>query len=314
MVGLIGFDWGISSLCVYWFDVGGVVVEVCMCLWGICQLLEGGFDVVLVDVIVGWFVLLQLVCGMVGSCNGWCEVLYLDLLVDVGVLGCVLYMFVVSDGGVLYLVFGLCNLCGLDVMCGEEIQLVGVLVCDLLFVVYIIFVLLGMYSKWVSVCDGIIVDFSMMMIGELFVLLCWYLILSVGIGEGILELDVFVCGVVVVCDSGVVGVLLCLFLVCVLMFDGVLVFVLVLDYFFGLLLGEELCVQIVSGWFCVDVLIQLIGDVVLCVCYCEVVVYFEFYFVELLVDIVVVGFWQFVFIVGLLIDFFVVVFKEVCLC
>jgi 2-dehydro-3-deoxygalactonokinase len=314
MAGLIGLDWGTSSLRAYWLDAGGAVAEVRTRPWGIRQLPEGGFDAAMVEVTAGWPPLPRLACGMVGSRNGWCEVPYLDLPADAGALGRALHPFAVSDGGALHLVPGLRNPRGPDVMRGEETQLVGALARDPSLAAHTTFALPGTHSKWASVRDGTIVDFSTAMTGELFALLRQHSILSVGIGEGTPEPDAFARGVVAARDSGAAGALSRLFSARALMLDGALAPASVPDYLSGLLLGEELRAQIASGRFRVDAPIQLIGDAALCARYREAAAHFELHFAEPLVDIVAAGLWQLALTAGLSTEPLAVVPKEARSC
>ena len=50
MAGLIGLDWGTSSLRAYRLDADGAVVEVRARPWGIRQLPEGGFEAALAQI------------------------------------------------------------------------------------------------------------------------------------------------------------------------------------------------------------------------------------------------------------------------
>lgn len=314
MAGLIGLDWGTTSLRAYWLDASGTVAEVRTRPWGIRQLPVGGFDVALADVTAGWPALPRLACGMVGSRNGWCEVPYLDVPSDAGALGRALRPFVVGDGRALHLVPGLRNPRGPDVMRGEETQLVGALARDPSLAAHTTFVLPGTHSKWTSVRDGTVVDFSTAMTGELFALLRRHSILAVGIDEGTPEPDAFARGVVAARDSGAAGALSRLFSARALMLDGALAPASVPDYLSGLLLGEELRAQIASGRFRVDAPIQLIGDAALCARYREAAAHFELHFAEPLVDIVAAGLWQLALTAGLSTEPFAVVPKEARSC
>lgn len=71
---LIVFDWGIMLLCVYLYDVYGVLIDMCSWVVGVMYVLGGGvcvFDVVFEEVCGDWFDcmfgLLVFVVGMVGS-------------------------------------------------------------------------------------------------------------------------------------------------------------------------------------------------------------------------------------------------------
>lgn len=105
------------------------------------------FVVVLVEIIQYWCdgVILVVMVGMVGSNVGWKIVFYLLFFVvflDIGQ-----QLIVVGDN--IWIIFGFCVFCddNYNVMCGEEMQLLGVCVLVFLFV----YVMLGIYCKWVLV-------------------------------------------------------------------------------------------------------------------------------------------------------------------
>ncbi|MGA0587792.1 2-dehydro-3-deoxygalactonokinase [Dyella sp. KRB-257] len=298
MAGLIGLDWGTSSLRAYRLDAG-TVAEVRARPWGIRQLPEGGFDAALAEVTAGWPALPRLACGMVGSRNGWCEVPYLELPTDAVTLGRALHVFVAGDGRALHLVPGLRNPQGPDVMRGEETQLFGAMARDPALAAHATVVLPGTHSKWASVRDGAIVDFSTAMTGELFALLRRHSILNAGGDEGAPAPDAFARGVLAARDSGAAGGLSRLFSARALMLDGMLAPASVPDYLSGLLLGEELRAQIASGRFRIDAPIQLIGDAALCARYREAAAHFDLSFAQPWVDVVADGLWQLAVAAGL---------------
>ena len=53
MHGLIGLDWGTSSLRAYRFDGAGGLAETRTRPWGIRQLPDGGYDAALADITAG---------------------------------------------------------------------------------------------------------------------------------------------------------------------------------------------------------------------------------------------------------------------
>ncbi len=313
MAGLIGLDWGTSSLRAYRLDAG-TVAEVRARPWGIRQLPEGGFDAALAEVTAGWPALPRLACGMVGSRNGWCEVPYLELPTDAVTVGRALHVFVAGDGRALHLVPGLRNAQGPDVMRGEETQLFGAMARDPALAAHATVVLPGTHSKWASVRDGAVVDFSTAMTGELFALLLRHSILHADSDEGAPAPDAFARGVLAARDSGAAGGLSRLFSARALMLDGMLAPASVPDYLSGLLLGEELRAQIASGRFRIDAPIQLIGDAALCARYREAAAHFDLSFARPWVDVVADGLWQLAVAAGLVTDPLVVVSKEARSC
>lgn len=292
MAGLIGLDWGTSSLRAYRIGAGGEVLEVRARPWGIRGLPEGGFDAALATITEGWPAWPRLACGMVGSRNGWQEVPYLDLPAGGVALGRSLHALTAGDGRALHLVSGLRHPDGPDVMRGEETQLVGALVRDPSLAAHATVVLPGTHSKWARVRDGAVVDFCTVMTGELFALLRKHSILGAGAVDGDPDPAAFARGVVAARDSGAAGAFGRLFSVRALMLDGALAPASVPDYLSGLLLGEELRSQLASGRFPVDAPIQLIGDAALCERYRAAGVHFDLPFAEPLVDVVAAGLWQ----------------------
>lgn len=292
MAGLIGLDWGTSSLRGYWLDADGSIRETRARSWGIRQLPEGGFDAALNEITAGWPTLPRLACGMIGSRNGWLEVPYLDLPADAAQLGSALSVLHAGDGAELRIAPGLRNPRGPDVMRGEETQLIGAMARHPSPAEHGTFVLPGTHSKWASVRDGAVVDFNTVMTGELFALLRTHSILGAGLDAPVDDPHAFARGVQAARDSGAAGGLSLLFSARALMLDGALASSSVPDYLSGLLLGEELRAQIASARFRCDAPIQLIGDAALCARYRAAAAHFEVSFAEPLVDIVADGLWQ----------------------
>ena len=292
MGGLIGLDWGTTSLRAYWLDADSGIRETRSRPWGIRQLPDGGFEAAAMALTAGWPALPRLACGMIGSRNGWLEVPYLDLPADATQLGASLGRLELADGSTLHIAPGLRNPRGPDVMRGEETQLFGAIAQYPSRTGHATFVLPGTHSKWVSVRDGRVVDFCTVMTGELFALLRQHSILGAGLGEVQDDPSAFARGVCAARDSGPAGGFSQLFSARALMLDGALPTASVSDYLSGLLLGEELRAQLASGRFRHDAPIQLIGDAALCRRYRDAAAHFDISFAEPLVDIVVPGLWQ----------------------
>src|SRR5215213_5151766 len=78
--GMIGIDWGTTSLRAYRLDPSGAVLERRESAQGILAVPEGGFPAVLEAEIRPWLDAGEstvLLCGMVGSRQGWIEAPYL---------------------------------------------------------------------------------------------------------------------------------------------------------------------------------------------------------------------------------------------
>ncbi len=291
MSGLIGLDWGTSSLRAYWLEDGSICQSRSL-PWGIRHLPEGGFEAAMVDICAGWPTLPLLACGMVGSRNGWREVPYLDLPADPALLGASLQRVRTADGRDLHIVPGLRNPRGPDVMRGEETQLVGAITMHPSLGARSTVILPGTHSKWVSVRDGAVADFCTMMTGELFSVLRQYSILGADLGETHEDADAFARGVVAARDSGAAGALSRLFSARALMLDGELKSAAVPDYLSGLLLGEEFRACLATGRFAHDQRIQLIGDTALCARYRAAAAHFDIELAEPLTDAAAFGLWQ----------------------
>lgn len=291
MAGLIGLDWGTSSLRAYWLENGGIHQSRSL-PWGIRHLPEGGFEAALAEICADWPRLPRLACGMVGSRNGWLEVQYLDLPADPAQLGSSLQCMRTADGRELHIVPGLRNPQGPDVMRGEETQLVGAIAMHPSLGAGSTVILPGTHSKWVSIRAGAVVDFCTMMTGELFSVLRQHSILGADLGEATEDAAAFARGVVTARDSGAAGALSRLFSARALLLDGELKAAAVPDYLSGLLLGEELRSCLATGRFARYQGIHLIGDNALCARYRAAAAHFDLQLTEPLTDAAAYGLWQ----------------------
>lgn len=292
MDGLIGLDWGTSSLRAYRLDGDGVVHELREQPWGIRELPEGGFDAALVRMTEGWPELPMLACGMVGSRGGWAETAYLELPADVAQLAHGLGMVQAADGRHVHIVPGLHDQHGPDVMRGEETQLVGALARFPEWAARSTWILPGTHSKWVSVREGAIDDFSTLMTGELFAVLSRHSILGNTPELPIDDPDAFVRGVISARDSGASGALSRLFSARTLMLDDELPPTSVNDYLSGLLIGEELRSMTTAKRFDCSSPIQIIGAASLCRRYRRAAECFDLAVAGPVADAAAHGLWQ----------------------
>lgn len=292
--GLIGLDWGTSSLRAYLFDGAGEVREMRAQPWGLRQLPAGGFDAALDQITAGWPTLPQLACGMVGSRSGWREVPYVDLPADTADLGSATLSVRTTNGSLVHLVPGLRNVDRPDVMRGEETQLIGALALQPALAGHSTWLLPGTHSKWVSVRDGAVVDFATMMSGELFAVLRSHSILGSGLDEAAdsRDAEAFGRGVRTARDSGAAGALSRLFSTRALMLDGTLAPASVPDYLSGLLLGEELRATVAAQLFDLDAPIGLIGEHALCERYRAAAAHFDLQLNDPPADVTAHGLWQ----------------------
>lgn len=292
MDGLIGLDWGTSSLRAYRLDAAGNLLETRQRAWGIRQLPEGGFDAALADVVAGWPALPLMACGMVGSCQGWREVPYVELPAGIHQLAHVPESVRTADGRLLCIVPGLRNRRGPDVMRGEETQCVGGLAMRPETGSRSTWILPGTHSKWVSVRDHVIVDFSTVMTGEVFALLRRYSILGVGMDTADEDPEAFARGVVRARDSGESGAFGQLFSTRALMLDGALAPASTADYLSGLLIGEEWRSMLASRRFDTAAPVHLMGADALCRRYRHAAGYFDMAVAEPVGDAAAHGLWH----------------------
>lgn len=167
---MIGVDWGTSNFRAFRLADDGRVLERRSSPRGILQIESGRFVEALRDEIGGWLAEGEeriLLCGMVGSRQGWTGAGYLPCPVGIDDLAAAVIA-VSFDGPGVRLVPGVS---GRDaegvpeVMRGEETQVAGLLdSCgsDALLC------LPGTHSKWVRVSDGRITDFTTSMTGEVY--------------------------------------------------------------------------------------------------------------------------------------------------
>lgn len=293
MGGLIGLDWGTSSLRAYWLDDEGAIRETRSRPWGVRQLPDGGFDAALAAITRDWPALPRLACGMVGSRNGWSEVPYLDLPAGIVQIAAATRKLQAADGMDVHIIPGLRNPQGPDVMRGEETQLAGAMSRQPALAAHSTWLLPGTHSKWVGVHHGSIVDFHTTMTGELFALLRRHSILgAVDDDRETPDPTAFERGVVTARDSGAAGAFSQLFSARALMLDGALAPASVPDYLSGLLLGEELRSSLSSSRFRLDEPVQLIGDAALCARYRSAARHFGIELAEPLADAAAHGLWQ----------------------
>ena len=292
MRGLIGLDWGTSSLRAYRFDDTGQVGETRARPWGVRHLPDGGFEAALTDVTSGWPRWPRLACGMLGSRQGWLEVPYLGLPADTARLAGALGTLHANDGLDVHIVPGLRNPLGPDVMRGEETQLLGALALRPALAARSNWILPGTHSKWVRVRDGVVTDFCTAMTGELFALLREHSILCSDAGEILADPDAFARGIIAARDSGSAGAMSRLFSARSLMLEGALAPASVPEYLSGLLIGEELRAGLASKRFRSDAPFQLIGDAALCVRYRVAARHFEIALAEPVIEAAAHGLWQ----------------------
>jgi len=168
----IGVDWGTSSFRAWLFAPSGTVLEDVQGPWGISQIKMTPFRQILLEAVGNWLgqypVLPIIMCGMIGSAQGWHEAGYLTGTVGVGELAAGAVK--VADPELeMYIIPGIKGRSAddyNDVMRGEETLLAGRLGRGQEDKA--IFCLPGTHSKWISVEKGRIERLTTFMTGELF--------------------------------------------------------------------------------------------------------------------------------------------------
>lgn len=184
---MIGVDWGTTSLRAYRIGAGGAVVDRLDRPGGILTVVEGGFPAALADAIGPWLAAGEtrvLLCGMVGSRQGWVEAPYLRCPAGPAEIAAATIP-VPFDSAEVRLVPGLTteDQHGIpDVMRGEETKLVAL--ADALGGGGHLACLPGTHSKWARIEGGRIAHFTTHMTGEAFAALSQHTILARTSTEG----------------------------------------------------------------------------------------------------------------------------------
>lgn len=166
---LIGIDWGTSRLRAFQIDAAGRVLERRDSDRGIITIGDGDFPGVFSSVIEGWpRDLPVLMCGMIGSRQGWLETPYCSCPVRAVDLGRGLGT-VEAGRQAIRILGGISTVRGqqYDVMRGEETQIFGVMEPAGSQLV----VTPGTHSKWAVIEDAAIRSFRTYMTGELYAVL-----------------------------------------------------------------------------------------------------------------------------------------------
>jgi 2-dehydro-3-deoxygalactonokinase len=166
---MIGIDWGTSSFRAWRTDPEGRVLDRVETEQGILEVPPGGFPAALRATIGPWLAVESepvLLCGMVGSRQGWVEAPYLPCPAGPAEIAGALTP-IPFDGARLLLLPGLAttDAAGVpDVMRGEETKLVGLLAA--LGDAPGLACLPGTHSKWARIGGGRVLGFATRMTGE----------------------------------------------------------------------------------------------------------------------------------------------------
>jgi len=265
---MIGVDWGTSSFRAFRLGGDGGILDRRASSRGILHIEPGGFADALNAEIGGWLADGEsrvLLCGMVGSRQGWQEAPYLPCPAGAPDLAGALAD-VAFAGARLKLVPGLsdADAAGIpEVMRGEETQLIGALpaigrdgvAC-----------LPGSHCKWARIADGRIAGYTTHLTGEAYAALRGHTILGRMMRDGPTELAAFDQGAARSADAG--GLLHHLFGVRTLGLFGRLAEIEAASYLSGLLIGHEVRAALAGS---PDAEIHLIGAPKLCALYARAV-------------------------------------------
>jgi 2-dehydro-3-deoxygalactonokinase len=264
---LIAVDWGTSNFRAFRLNTDGAVLARCSSPQGILRVDNGNFAEALVGEVGVWMADGEkriLLCGMVGSRQGWLETEYLpcpagisdlaDAVIQVPFLGAEVWLVPGVKGP---------DAAGVpELMRGEETAAMGILdecggaglVC-----------FPGTHSKWIHLNDGKIVSFTTHMTGEIYSALskCTILERTMTTG-GTIDSGAFRDGVARSADAG--GLLHHLFGVRTLALMGRLNEEASASYLSGLLIGSEVRAAMPPGG-----LVHLVGVAPLCGLYAQTV-------------------------------------------
>ena len=264
---MIAVDWGTSNFRAFRINAEGAVVARCSSPQGILRVGKGNFETALRAEVGAW---LQegedhiLLCGMVGSRQGWVEADYLRCPVGIEELAASLVR-VPFFGAEVLLVPGVMGPAAANVpelMRGEETAAMGILdagagaglVC-----------FPGTHSKWIELSDRRIVSFTTSMTGDVYSALCKCTILERTMTNGTATDEAaFRDGVLRSADSG--GLLHHLFGVRTRVLMGQLREEASASYLSGLLIGHEVRATMPHG-----ARVVLVGAAQLCGLYVQAI-------------------------------------------
>jgi len=177
---LIGLDWGTTNARALRFDAGGRVAEFRERPQGILRVANGDFTAAFGELIGDWRAASPaapvLMCGMIGSRQGWREASYAALPADGEALARSFLAMPEINAWIVPGVSGASLADAPDVIRGEETQALGVTALsgqgDACLCMP------GSHSKWVEISDGRLVRFATFMTGEAFAALKDHTILA----------------------------------------------------------------------------------------------------------------------------------------
>jgi 2-dehydro-3-deoxygalactonokinase len=269
---VIAVDWGTSNFRAFRINAEGAVVAKCSSPQGILRVGEGNFEATLRAEVGAWLQAGEnhiLLCGMIGSRQGWVEAEYLRCPVGIEELAASVVQ-VPFFGAEVLLVPGVMGPAAAnvpEVMRGEETAAMGILdACAGAGLVCFP----GTHSKWIHLSDRRIVSFTTSMTGDVYSALCKCTILERTIlkqtttGGAVTDEAAFRDGVSRSADSG--GLLHHLFGVRTRALMGQLREEASASYLSGLLIGHEVRATMPTG-----ARVVLVGAAQLCGLYAQAI-------------------------------------------
>jgi 2-dehydro-3-deoxygalactonokinase len=260
---LIAIDWGTSNFRAFRLDESLEIIERRSFPSGVLRVEDGRFAETLLAQVGDWMAAGEnriLLCGMVGSRQGWKEVKYLSCPVGIEDLAKSVIRLPFDGAEVLLIpgVIGEDSYGVPEVMRGEETEAMGVLdVCDGAGLVCFP----GTHSKWIHLSDRTIVSFITCMTGEVFAVLRKCTILArIMTSDAVVDKAAFLRGVTRSADNG--GLLHHIFSVRTLALMDQLKEAAAESYLSGLLIGHEVRAVMPS-----QAHVHLVGAAHLCALY-----------------------------------------------
>jgi 2-dehydro-3-deoxygalactonokinase len=264
---LIAIDWGTSNFRAFRVDEAGEIIERRSFHGGILHVQDGRFEETLLTQVGDWLKTGEtriLLCGMVGSRQGWMEAKYVSCPVGIADLANAVVKVPFTGAEVLLIpgVIGADSYGIPEVMRGEETEAMGMLgTCGRDGLVC----LPGTHSKWIQLSEGIITSFITCMTGDVFSALRKCTILArIMTSDATVDSEAFLRGIVRSADAG--GLLHHLFSVRTLALTDQLKEETSAPYLSGLLIGHEVRAAMPPGAH-----VHLVGATHLCSLYSQAI-------------------------------------------
>jgi 2-dehydro-3-deoxygalactonokinase len=264
---LIAIDWGTSNFRAFRLGAAGEIIERRSSTDGVLRVQEGLFAEAMLKQVGDWLAAGEsriLLCGMVGSRQGWVEAKYLPCPVGIADIADSVIRVPFEGAEVLLIpgVIGADSYGVPEVMRGEETAAMGILdtcggnglIC-----------LPGTHSKWINLSDRVIESFTTCMTGEVFAALRKCTILARTMTSDVaLDNQAFLRGVTRSADAG--GLLHHLFSVRTLVLMNRLKEEDSASYMSGLLIGHEVHAAMPPGTH-----VHIVGAEQLCTLYAHAI-------------------------------------------